>query len=175
MIISNIKMDSRIFDTIHDILRPERLARSLLKGLNAPIWRTAKRGVKVAHQVWRFGGLAGRSRSRAGPSQARRWRSTRTASPSVSRRSHPAAGNTVSARVWRCPRHYSKSLCNLVYWGFASEYLKAAFQLFRITLITHRRSLKKLQIENSLQCIDPYFAISKSPKWRKIRVDAPCR
>ena len=40
-------MDTRNFDTIHDMLRCLDLVQSLLKGQNAPIWPIWNRGVKV--------------------------------------------------------------------------------------------------------------------------------
>ena len=45
--IYDIKLTAKLFDTIHDILRSVILAQSLLKGLNALIWRSWKREVKI--------------------------------------------------------------------------------------------------------------------------------
>ena len=42
------KMDARLFDTIHEILRCLSLAQSLLKGRNAPIWRIGNQGVNLS-------------------------------------------------------------------------------------------------------------------------------
>ena len=44
------KTAARRFDTIHDILRSLSLEQSLLKGRNAPIWRSGKWAINEALQ-----------------------------------------------------------------------------------------------------------------------------
>ena len=44
------KMDARNFETINNILRSLSLMLSLLKGRNAPIWRSVNREISTVHE-----------------------------------------------------------------------------------------------------------------------------